>query len=98
MSSSLVSSDQWWLMPRRLGMNIMPDGMRYDSTAASCPAALGRYKTLRVWGRSPILPRDGYDRLKDGLVSGDFCRGVDYATAVDNSLADAAVAEDPPSL
>ncbi|HWB48698.1 MAG TPA: ABC transporter substrate-binding protein [Stellaceae bacterium] len=61
-------------------------------------AALERYKTLGVWGRSPILPRDGYDRLKDGLVSGGFCRGVDYAIAVDNSLADAAVAEDPPSL
>ena len=61
-------------------------------------AALGRYKTLGVWGRSPILPRDGYDRLKDGLVSGGFCRGVDYAAAVDNSLADAAVAEDPAAM
>jgi hypothetical protein len=61
-------------------------------------AALGRYKSLGVWGRSPILPRDGYERLKDGLVSGGFCRGVDYAIAVDNSLADAAVAQDPPSL
>jgi len=63
-------------------------------------AALGRYKALGVWGRSPALPRDGYDRLKDGLVSGDFCRGVDYAAAVDNSLADVAVAvaEDPPAL
>jgi NitT/TauT family transport system substrate-binding protein len=61
-------------------------------------AALHRYKSLGVWGRSPILPRDGYDRLRDGLVSGGFCRGVDYAIAVDNSLADAAVAADPPSL
>ncbi|HEV2187758.1 MAG TPA: ABC transporter substrate-binding protein [Stellaceae bacterium] len=61
-------------------------------------AALGRYKALGVWGRTPILPRDGYERLKDGLVSGGFCRGVDYAIAVDKSLADAAVAEDPPAL
>ena len=61
-------------------------------------AALARYQALGIWGRTPILPRDGYERLKDGLVSGEFCRGVDYATAVDNSLADAAVAADPPSL
>jgi NitT/TauT family transport system substrate-binding protein len=61
-------------------------------------AALARYKALGIWGKTPILPRDGYERLKDGLVSGGFCQGVDYAIAVDNSLADAAVAEDPPAL
>jgi NitT/TauT family transport system substrate-binding protein len=61
-------------------------------------AALARYKALGIWGRTPILPRDGYERLKDGLVSGGFCAGTDYAVAVDNSLADAAVAGDPPSL
>ena len=61
-------------------------------------AALGRYKALGVWGRSPVLPRDGYERLKDGMISGDFVKGTDYAIAVDNSFADAAVAEDPPSL
>ena len=61
-------------------------------------AALARYKALGIWGRTPILPRDGYERLTDGLVSGGFCNGVDYAAAVDNSLADAAVADDPPAL
>jgi len=61
-------------------------------------AALARYKTLGVWSETPILPRDGYERLKDGLVSGGFCSGVDYEVAVDNSLADAAVADDPPAL
>lgn len=61
-------------------------------------AALARYKALGIWGKTPILPRDGYERLKDGLVSGGFCQGVDYEIAVDNSLADAAVAEDPAAL
>lgn len=60
--------------------------------------ALGRYKALGIWGRTPTLPRDGYERLKDGMVSGGFVKGTDYAVAVDNSLADAAVAEDPPAL
>jgi NitT/TauT family transport system substrate-binding protein len=61
-------------------------------------AALARYKALGIWGETPILPRDGYERLKDGLVSGGFVKGTGYTVAVDNSLADEAVAEDPPAL
>jgi NitT/TauT family transport system substrate-binding protein len=69
-----------------------------DVPPARLVAALDRYKALGIWGRSPILPRDSYGRLKDSMVSGGFVKGTDYATAVDNSLADAAVSEDPPSL
>lgn len=61
-------------------------------------AALARYKSLGVWGRDPVLPREGYERLKDGLVSGGFVKGTAYETAVDNSLAEEAVKDDPPSL
>jgi NitT/TauT family transport system substrate-binding protein len=61
-------------------------------------AALARYKTLGIWGATPILPRDGYERLKDGVVSGGFCQGVAYETAVDNSLAEEAVKDAPPRL
>jgi len=61
-------------------------------------AALARYKTLGIWGRDPILPRDGYERLKAGLVSGGFVKGTVYAIAVDNSLAEQAVHDDPPAL
>lgn len=61
-------------------------------------AALARYKALGIWGRTPILPRDGYERLKDGMVSGGFVKGTPYEVAVDNSLADAAITADPPSL
>ncbi|HEX6442138.1 MAG TPA: ABC transporter substrate-binding protein [Stellaceae bacterium] len=62
-------------------------------------AALARYRALGIWSKTPILPRDGYERLKAGLVSGGFVRaGTPYKAAVDNSLADAAVAADPASL
>jgi NitT/TauT family transport system substrate-binding protein len=61
-------------------------------------AALARYYALGIWGRTPVLPRDGYDRLKAGLISGGFCAGTPYETAVDNSLAEQAVRDDPPSL
>ena len=60
--------------------------------------ALARYKSLGIWGRNPILPRDGYERLKDGMVSGGFCKGTAYEVAVDNSLAEQAVHDDPPAL
>ena len=63
--------------------------------AASC----ARYKSLAIWGADPRLPHAGYDRLRTSLVSGGFVSpGTPYELAVDNSLADAVVAEDPPAL
>ncbi len=61
-------------------------------------ASVARYRKLGIWGRDPVLPRDGYERLKASLVSGGFCRGVPYETAVDNSLAEQVVQENPPPL
>jgi NitT/TauT family transport system substrate-binding protein len=62
-------------------------------------AAVARYRTLGIWGRNPILPRAGYDRLKVGLVSGHFVKqGAPFEQAVDNSLAEEVVREDPPPL
>jgi NitT/TauT family transport system substrate-binding protein len=53
--------------------------------------ALSRYKKLGIWGRDLRLPRAGYDRLRDSLVSGGLVkRGIPYEDAVDNSLAEAA--------
>ena len=52
-----------------------------------------------IWGRNPILPRGGYDRLKAGLVSGHFVNaGTPFEIAVDNSLAEEVVRENPPPL
>jgi NitT/TauT family transport system substrate-binding protein len=62
-------------------------------------AACTRYKALGIWGADPVLPRDGYDRLLASLVSGGFVSpGTPFEVAVDNSLATAVVAEDPPPL
>jgi NitT/TauT family transport system substrate-binding protein len=61
--------------------------------------ALQRYKTLGIWGRDTRLPRSGWDRLRQSLVSGGFVpTGTAYETAVDNSLAEAVRAEAPPPL
>ena len=60
---------------------------------------VARYRELGIWGRNPILPRIGYDRLKAGLVSGGFVKqGAPFEQAVDNSLAEEVVSEDPPPL
>ena len=70
-----------------------------DVPPAILTASCTRYKSLGIWGSDPRLPRVGYDRLRASLVSGGFVSpGTDYAVAVDNSLADSVVAEDPPPL
>jgi len=57
-------------------------------------AALARYQAQSVWGRDPLLPEDGFDRLRRSLVSGGFVRQPPaYAACVDNSLALRVLAE-----
>jgi NitT/TauT family transport system substrate-binding protein len=52
-------------------------------------AACSRYKALGIWNKTPLLPRESYDRLRDSLVSGGFVSpGTPFETAVDNSLAE----------
>ena len=61
--------------------------------------ALARYKRLGIWGRNPRLPRGGYQRLAAGLVSGGLVRAAaSYEEAVDNSLAEEVIADDPPPI
>ncbi len=61
--------------------------------------ALDRYKALGLWGRDPRLPKSGYERLRAGLVSGGLVKaGAPYETAVDNTLAEFVIREEPPAL
>jgi NitT/TauT family transport system substrate-binding protein len=61
--------------------------------------ALDRYKALGLWGRDPRLPRSGYERLRASLVSGGLVTtGTPYEIAVDNTLAELVIGEDPPAL
>jgi NitT/TauT family transport system substrate-binding protein len=62
-------------------------------------AAVARYRALGVWGRNPILPRAGYERLRASLLSGRFVKqATPFAQAVDNTLAEEVVREDPPPM
>ena len=70
-----------------------------DTPAALLEGACARYRALGVWGRNPVLPRAGYDRLKAGLLSGGLIRrDTPFETAVDNRLARLAIEADPPPL
>jgi NitT/TauT family transport system substrate-binding protein len=70
-----------------------------DQPERRLTAAIDRYKRLGIWGKNPRLPRSGYDRLRSGLVSGGFvAHGTAYDVAVDNTLAEQIIAEDPPTL
>ncbi len=70
-----------------------------DVPAGRLRAAVARYRALGIWGRNPILPRAGYERLKAGLVSGGFVKaGTPFERAVDNSLAEEGVRKDPPAV
>jgi NitT/TauT family transport system substrate-binding protein len=70
-----------------------------DQPKRRLAAAIDRYKGLGIWGMNPRLPKSGYDRLRAGLVSGGFVvRGTDYEAAVENTLAEQVLAEDPPAL
>ena len=69
---------------------------RYVATAGQKAKAtpLARYQAQLVWGRDPILPEDGFDRLRRGLVSSGYIRrSVAYEACVDNSLAKQVIGE-----
>ena len=59
--------------------------------------AVERYQALGVWGGNPRLPRGGFERLRDSLVSGGLIRSApEFEDCVDNRFADAVIAENPP--
>ncbi|MBT5109490.1 MAG: hypothetical protein HOM25_12475, partial [Rhodospirillaceae bacterium] len=62
-------------------------------------ASIKRYKAIGLWGVNPILPRDGFHRLKIGGISGGLFKvGASYETCVDPSLAEETIKADPPSM
>jgi NitT/TauT family transport system substrate-binding protein len=62
-------------------------------------ASIANYRQLGIWGKTPHLPRAGFDRLRTSLLSSSYVStGVTFEDAVDNTIADGIVAQDPPAL
>ncbi|MGE0751256.1 MAG: ABC transporter substrate-binding protein [Variibacter sp.] len=67
-----------------------------ETTLAACCAW---YRDMGVWGDDPILPEDGYNRQRAGLLSGGLIkRAIPFEEAVDNQIAQRVVQQDPPML
>ena len=56
-----------------------------DLAPARLAGAVARYKANGVWGRDPVLPLEGFVRLKGALISGGFvARDIPFEASVDN--------------
>ena len=67
--------------------------------ADTLTACIARYKALGLWGHDPVLPKDGFERLKGACLSGGLIEnGAEYADCIDTSLARAVIESDPPSM
>jgi NitT/TauT family transport system substrate-binding protein len=70
-----------------------------DVSETILAACVERYLALGVWARTPRLPRDGFDRLGAGMLSGGLiATAVSYDTCIETRFADRVIAEDPPPL
>ena len=62
-------------------------------------ACIARYLALGAYGKTPVLPREGFERLRTACLSGGLLsRGASYEDCVDTALAEKAVEADPPSM
>jgi NitT/TauT family transport system substrate-binding protein len=62
-------------------------------------ACVGRYLALDIWAKNPLPPRDGFQRLHDGMLSGGLIgKAVSYDDCVETRFAEQAIREDPPAL
>lgn len=61
--------------------------------------SLDRYLKLGIWNQTPLLNREGFDRLRTACISGGLIRrGIPYDLAVDMNFAKSAVQKDPDSM
>lgn len=59
--------------------------------------AVGRYQKFGVWGKNPHLPREGFERLRAGLLSSGLIKTpIPFERAIDNRFAAEAIAANPP--
>jgi NitT/TauT family transport system substrate-binding protein len=93
MVRAIYKTQQW--------VTAQPPATLADTIASYFPAldrsvlagALRRYKEQGVWGTDPVLPEEGFDRLRRALLATGFLgRTVPFADCVDNRLAEEAIA------
>ena len=62
-------------------------------------ACTERYLALGIWAKTPLPPRDGFQRLHDAMLSGGLIKKpVFFDSCVETRIAAQVIAEDPPAL
>jgi NitT/TauT family transport system substrate-binding protein len=62
-------------------------------------ACIARYVALGAYGATPVLPRNGFERLREACLSGGLItRGGSYEDCVNTALAQSAVDADPAAM
>jgi len=62
--------------------------------ATTLTDCINRYKSAGIWGKNPILPREGFERLRGACLSGGLIKyGAPYEDCIDGELAQAAMQE-----
>jgi NitT/TauT family transport system substrate-binding protein len=70
-----------------------------DLSKAILTRALGRYKALGLWNRTPILVPEGYTWLQAACLSGGLIEtGMPYEHCVDMRFAEQVIGEEPAAL
>lgn len=93
MVRAIYKTQQWVIAnPPEALAELIGDHYFPDLDRGVLSASLTRYKAQGVWGTNPILPKDGFDRLRRALLaSGFLAHSVPFTDCVDNSLAQEAV-------
>lgn len=70
-----------------------------DISAEILTACVARYRALGIWAKTPLPPRDAFQRLHDAMLSGGLiATPTSYDDCIETRFAEQAIAEDPPAL
>jgi len=99
MTRAMYRTQKWLRAPPDARVAETIAGFFPDLERDVLTACIARYRALGVWNTDPVLPRDGFELLRQSCLSGGLIsRGADYETCVDTSLARRVIAADPPSM
>lgn len=99
MTRALYRTQRWVHAHDGAALAAAIGGFFPDLDGTTLAAALDRYRTLSIWGRTPYLPRDGFERLREACRSGGLITGrPSWSACINNGFAEEVVASDPPPL
>lgn len=88
MTRAMARTLRWMRTATPLQVADAAGGYFADIETPLFAAAVARYQSLELWSETPVLPRAGFDRLKQAMLSGGAIRrDIPYEECVDDRLA-----------